>query len=336
MGRNNVLSLTPFDYLPCGTGSSLAFIGSKEAIFNHLVKDKLGRTLNMFEYEGFPETFDTKILEVYLQTQGYAIVTNVPDKGIYVLNGTLGGELDASYQPTIAIPVSPYLDFSETRTIGKDCAVIKADNLYRGFSDINSLWGGLLTEAYTTLRVQLINARIPSIIKVEDDSSKQKAIEFFKNVEEGRLSALVTDETIEDIVEGAKALDYSNKGLNHIKDTMELIQYIIARWNIEQGLNDNYNMKREAINSTEVDSNTAPLMTIVDSQLKSRQEGVDEINRIFGTKGKVKLGEDWRRAYKYVVQAMDNAEKDNEQEDPQKIDKETDKETGGKDDAKND
>lgn len=322
MARNKEpLTLSPYSYLPCGTGSTLAFVSSKEAIFNHLVMDKLGRTLGMFEYENLPKTIDPVILEIYLQTQGYAII--VPVNGdLYVLNGTLGGELNASYRPTLAMPVSPYLNFSEQCEIGKDCVVIKANELYKGFAEINSLYAGLLTEAYQTLRVELINARVPSILRVTDDTSKANADNFFKKVINGDISALVTDDTLEDIVEGAKALDFNNKGMSKIKDTMEVIQYLIARWNIELGLNDNYNMKREAINSTEVDSNTMPLETLVDVQMSCRKKGFEEVNKLFGTEIKVKLGKDWKRAYEYVIQAMKNAEVDNEQSDQNKIEEE--------------
>ena len=315
------ITLSPYAYLPCGTGSSLNFVASKEAIFRYLVEDKLGRTIGMFEYENVPATFDPVILEIYLQTQGYAIITKVNGE-LYVLNGTLGGELNASYRPTLAIPVSPYLNFSKDCEIGKDCVVVKANELYRGFNEINSLYGGLLAEAYTTLRVQLINNRVPSIIKVNDDTSKQNAENFFKNVIDGKLSALITDDTLEDIVEGAKGLDYANKGQQTIKDTLELIQYLSARWNIAFGLNDNYNMKREAINSSEVDSNTMPLETLVDSQLEARQKAIDECNKLYGTNIKVKLGKDWKRAYEYVIQALENAEADNEKNDTNKIEKE--------------
>lgn len=321
MSRNKELILSPYTYLPNGTGASINFVEDKKAIFEYLVKDKLARTIGMFEYSGFPETFDSIMLEIYLQTQGFAIVTKVNDD-LYVLNGTLGGEPNASYKPTLATPVSPYLNFSKTCAIGQDCIVVKANELYTGFGEINSLFAGMLSDAYATLRLQLINSRIPSIWKVEDEASKQKAETYFKNVIDGKLSAFVGSDSLEEIVESLSVHDYTNKGQQQIKDTMEVIQYLQARWNIEFGLNDNYNMKREAINSTEVDSNTMPLMTGVLSQLESRKKGVEEINRLYGTNGSVKLGENWARAYEYVIQALENAENDNEQENPNEIEEE--------------
>ena len=320
--KDEVLTLNPYSYLPCGTGSSLSFVSSKQAIFNELVMDKLGRTISMFEWEGFGETFDPVILEIYLQTQGYAIIVKVND-GLYVVNGTLGGELNPSYRPKDAKPVNPYLDIPAVNyVIGENCVVIKANELYRGFADINSLYAGLLTEALVSLRLELVNIRIPSIMRVLDDNGKEKARTFFKAIEDGRLDAFVSDETIEDIVEGAKALDYANKGLSKLKDTMEIIQYVKAQWNIELGLNDNYNMKREAINSTEVDSNVMPLETLVDTQFASRKKGVEDIKKVFGVEGRVKLGKDWKRAVEYVTQSLENAEADNEKDDPNKIEKE--------------
>lgn len=325
MAKNKGYEINNFAYLPNGTGCSSQLIWNKEALFNHLVIDKLARTIGMFEWEGFGDKFDPVILEIYLQTQGYAIVTKVNGE-LYVLNGTLGGQLDASYRPTIAIPVSPYLQFSASQRIGEECVVVKNNELYQGFNGINSVYGAMLAEALTTLKVELINARVPTIVRVLDDAGKTKAAEFFRSVINGDIQALVTDETIEDIVEGAKSLEYNNKGMSKLKDTMEMIQYVMARWNIEVGLNDNYNMKREAINSTEVDSNTMPLETLVDAALKSREKAVKEIEKVFGVKGSVKLGADWKRAYEYVIQALENAEADNETKEDDKIEKEREKE----------
>lgn len=317
MSKRNDLILSPYTYLPNGTGSSLALIKSKEQIFRYLVEDKLGRTLGMFEYEDVPDTFDPVVFEIYLQTQGYAIVCKPNDThgkpdGIYVLQGSLGGELDASYRPTLAMPVSPYLQYSAQLEIGKDCVVVRANEIYRGINEINSFYAGLLAEAYTTLRIQLINLRAPVIVKTDDDDTKASADEYFKALEAGDLKSFLSKNTIEDLAEGASGIDYTNRGQSHIKDTMELIQYLHAQWNIAIGLNDNYNMKREAINSTEVDSNTEPLMTWVDAQLESRKKGIKEINEMSGTSIKVKLGADWQRAYEYVLQALENAESDNE------------------------
>lgn len=317
MARRSELILSPYTYLPNGTGSSLALIKSKDQIFRYLVEDKLGRTLGMFKYKKTPETFDPVVFEIYLQTQGYAVVvlpeeTHGKPKGIYVLQGQIGGELNASYRPTLAMPVSPYLQYSAQLKIGEECVVVRANEIYRGINEINSFYAGLLAEAYTTLRLQLINLRAPVIVKTDDDDTKASADEYFKALEEGDLKSFLSKNTIEDLAEGASGIDYTNRGQSHVKDTMELIQYLHAQWNIAIGLNDNYNMKREAINSTEVDSNTEPLMTWVDAQLESRKKGIEEINAMFGTEIEVELGDDWRRAYEYVIQALENAEADNE------------------------
>lgn len=78
-----------------------------------------------------------------------------------------------------------------------------------------------------------------------------------------------------------------------IGDLIEQEQYLKASWYNELGLNANYNMKREALNSAESTINNDILFPLVDEMLKQRQMACEQINALFGTDISVELNSSW-------------------------------------------
>ena len=97
----------------------------------------------------------------------------------------------------------------------------------------------------------------------------------------------------EEFLGGLKTQPYANTGHNVITDLIELEQYLKASWFNELGLNANYNMKRESINSGESQLNNDMLLPLIDDMLKQRQEGAEKVNDMFGTSITVELASSW-------------------------------------------
>jgi hypothetical protein len=70
---------------------------------------------------------------------------------------------------------------------------------------------------------------------------------------------------------------------------IEAHQYILAQFFQEIGVSANYNMKRERLNTAEVEMNNGALDINIFSMLKNRQEAVALINEKFGTNISVDL-----------------------------------------------
>ena len=88
---------------------------------------------------------------------------------------------------------------------------------------------------------------------------------------------------------------------------IELRQYTKASWFNELGLQANYNMKREAINSTEGQLNEDGLVPLVGSMLECRQMFADDINNMFGTDITVELSGAWRARQEQFKAMADQA-----------------------------
>lgn len=288
------------------------FNRNRASIFASYIDAMVNRVLGMFEWKNLPETLKAETIEKYLIGCGYAIITKVPEEeryrggGIYCLPGSYAGEFNADLLPTQATVSSAWLNYSRSGLIlGEDAVMIRNDCLMVGLEPIFSRYASQLADMEITLRLQAVNNRVNHILKASTETSKDDAKEFLKNLEEGKLGVIGSDELLDIIDFDTK--EYGSHSNTSIKDTLEALQWLSAHWFIELGLNDNYNMKREAINSSETDANADTLLPLVEQMLKYRQEGAKELNRIYGLDISVELSGAWKRV-------IDNVERDEDRE----------------------
>lgn len=268
------------------------FKDKKENIFNHTLY-MLIRTGSMFKWSGLPGTIPECFLELYLQVNGFACVAKDPETDeLYAFFGGLGGEPDAYYQPTECIVANPYLNLSKSYKIGEDCIIVKNDPFYRGLIPLFNKYASQLAENELSLNMASINTRIQQAIAAGDDRSKESAELFLKKLVEGDIAVLADNAFLDN--DSLKTLPFSNTGSSGvIGDLIEYEQYLKASWFNELGLNANYNMKREALNSAESSINDDILFPLVDEMLKLRKDGAARINEMFGTDISVELASSW-------------------------------------------
>ena len=123
----------------------------------------------------------------------------------------------------------------------------------------------------------------------------------------GKLGIIADNEFLENSL---KVTPYATTGAHTtIQNIIELEQYLRATWFNDLGLNANYNMKRESINSGESQLNNDALLPLVDDMLKCRQEGFDRVNEKYGTNIKVELNSSWQ----YNAEAVESINDDEEE-----------------------
>ena len=101
-----------------------------------------------------------------------------------------------------------------------------------------------------------------------------------------------------------------------LTDLIEYHQYLKAGLFNEIGLNSNYNMKREAINSNESQLNDDALHPFIDTMLECRKEAAEQINKMFGTSISVEFNSAWEENEKendLMMEQMENASEQPEQ-----------------------
>ena len=264
-------------------------INDKEALKKQIISQMLNKTITIFKYGNLPETITDKDIEIITQVNGYSIWKEVDGK-LYVFYGSLGGEPNPYYLPTIAIIANPALRYNASLKIDEECVVMLNDYLYTGLMPLFNKYGSLLTEAEISLKYAIINARVPALLQSDNDNTYKSAKEFFDKIEKGDGYGIIASK---EFFEGIKSQDFYKQP--YIKDLIESIQYIKASWYNEIGLNSQFNMKREAINSAEVTLNEDILYPAVDVMLQCRKKAVEKINKMFGTNITVELNSVWEQ-----------------------------------------
>lgn len=255
----------------------------------------LMRSQQIFKWKGLPDTIPEMELELLLQQNGYAIIANVPDKGLYAFAGGLGGQQNAYYRPTIATVANPYLNFNENLEIGKNCVVIKNDPFYLGVLPLFQINAEQQAETDISLKFAEINSRIEAFLIADTDQGREDAQKVLNKIVAGEELGVIGDKALYD---GIKSIAYSGRPAGNIKDLMELKQYYKSQSFIDMGLNANFNMKREAINETESQMGVDALLPLVHEWLAMRKEGASEMNSLFGINAGVDFGEIWQEAEK--------------------------------------
>lgn len=255
---------------------------NRELLIRNYIKQMLRRTGRMIKTNNLPDTIPQKDLHLLLQTEGFATITDVPEKGLYAFSSGLGGEPNPYYLPTLSVVANPALRFNASLVIDKDCVVVLNDSLYQGLLPILTKYAALIVDAEISLKYAIINARVPKVFMADDDNSKASADMFFQRLEEGSAYHIVSKSPFaEDIITGMTALDYSQDP--PITKLIEAIQYLKGScWN-ELGLKAAFNMKREAINEAEASLNDNILYPLIDDMLEQQNIGWEKVNRMYGT-----------------------------------------------------
>lgn len=278
-------------------GKLVDFSDKKQGAMQY-VAYMLNRTQSMFEYTGLPDSLPQRNLELMLQTNGW-IAIPIPDKvpelkgKLYAFSegASLGGVRDVYYMPTICNIASPALEWSASLKIGEECIVIPNDSLYIGLLPMFSRYASMLAENDVTIRLADINARIIDLLSAPDDRTRKSALQYLKDVEDGKLGVIADNA----FLDGIKSQPYASSGsTNNITQLIELQQYLKAGWYNDIGLNANYNMKRESINSDEAQLNDDALLPLALDMLRMRKIGFDLVNRLCGYNIGVELNASWK------------------------------------------
>lgn len=255
----------------------------------------LNLLLQMFEYEDLPESLPAREIELNLLLTGHCCIIPVNDGSLFAPLSSIY-DFDRYYQPTHMVFANPVINSNREYTIHKDCEIIYNSSLK------DSIWyipadDGLFTfigryarqlaDIEATLNIYMVNSRLTAIPVTEDNSVAQSIKGFFKALTAGRRE-IITDSSL---IENFRNVDILK---TNIKDSAN--DWLVARDKIlEQMYRDlgirMYNPKRAQVTESELESNDQLLLIAAEDMLKSRQEGIERVNNMFGTEIRVSLNE---------------------------------------------
>lgn len=299
-----------------------SYVKNKDTAVMAFIENTLAKTQAMFVYEGLPDTVPAEELERLLQTEGNAFFAEV-NGDLYALQGAAGGEPDPYNRPTIYTVANPALKLNKSYKIGVDGVFIKNDTNGNSLLPIIGKFAVLYTDGIISLNTASILTRITMLISASDDKTKQSADEFLKKILDGDFSVIGENA----FFKGVNMQTAATSNTQYITQLVELVQYYKANMLNELGLNANYNMKRERLNTGEVAMNVDVLLPYVDNMLHERQKALKQVNEMFGTEINVRFGSSWyleHENYESLVTGVEVVTEEERENDPTNEDTETD------------
>lgn len=299
-----------------------SYVKNKDTAVMAFIENTLAKTQAMFVYEGLPDTVPAEELERLLQTEGNAFFAEV-NGDLYALQGAAGGEPDPYNRPTIYTVANPALKLNKSYKIGVDGIFIKNDTNGNSLLPIIGKFAVLYTDGIISLNTASILTRITMLISASDDKTKQSADEFLKKILDGDFSVIGENA----FFKGVNMQTAATSNTQYITQLVELVQYYKANMLNELGLNANYNMKRERLNTGEVAMNVDVLLPYVDNMLHERQKALKQVNEMFGTEITVRLGSSWyleHENYESLVTGVEVVTEEERENDPTNEDTVTD------------
>lgn len=291
MSRSIESQVRYFDKYVCGMlGGSTDFdFANKSVCIRQHIAYMLNRTQSMFSWFGLPDTIPERSLELFLQTNGNVCFYRY-NGDLYVFTGGMGGEPDVYYMPTVYTIANPALKLSKSLEIGSECVVMPNDSLYLGLIPMFTRYASGLTENELSMKLAIINSRIVDLISAPDDRTRASAEKFLSDIADGKPGVIAENA----FLDGIRAQPYgTTANSNALTNLIETEQYFKASWYNELGLNANYNMKRESLNTSESQMNNDALLPLVDDMLKCRKRAIEKVNEMFGTEISVSLASSW-------------------------------------------
>lgn len=261
--------------------------------YNYWYFKLLNLVINMFDYDNLPSGISRRDLEINLIMTGHAVVVSKKDGTLFTpLTNVFG--FDEYYQPVWATWANPVVVTAKKYTIGEDCEIIYnnslQDSIYyikadSGLSTFVGRYARQLADVEATANIYSVNSRLVSIPVSNDNSVIESLKAFFTNLSFGKR-AIVTDSNI---IENFRNVDINRTGIKDgINDWLIGRDKILEQFFRDLGIRMN-NQKKAQVNSEEVESNDQLLLISADDMLKTRQDGIEKVNNMFGTNITVKL-----------------------------------------------
>lgn len=301
--------------------ADMDIVEDKEWVFKTYKSYFYMRLLEMFEYKNLPETIPSEMLEMYLLSGGCCFFTEVNGK-YYVFEGSLGGEPDPYYRPTLFTVANPALKLSENYDIQEDGVLCKNDKLLFGLDYLVTRTASLMAENLITMNMADVILRSIMMLTAPDDRTKASAEEFLKKIKKGEMGVIADSP----LFDGIKRFDSSHSSSGYITQFIEYHQYVKGSFFNEIGLNANFNMKRESIGKGEASLTQDTIFPICDTMFSSRKEFIKKINEKYGLDISVDFSSIWKQNRQEAEYELEALKAESQTEDSSQLEEKGDEE----------
>lgn len=275
----------------------------------------LNYILGIYQYEGLPDSLPQRELESNLMLTGHAAIFE--SKGMILTTITELYGFDEYYRPTSATFGNALIPF-KTLTFGKDSEVIFNNriqgNILRrqavdsGLSSYIKRYARLLADMESSIDIYIINSRFCTYPTAETQQMANQVEDFNARVEAGER-AVLTDPSF---LESFRTVDFTPHTGDKLNDLLIARDKILSTFFREIGVKFVQEQKRAQLTEDEVTADEQLLLINLNDMLQERQEGLDRVNKHFGTKISVKINPAYDRKTYIKKEGMDNGNSNTE------------------------
>lgn len=255
------------------------------------------KIVNIFTFENLPEEINEQAMKLGLFTFGKLVFYKIGDKYL-TQKFTYTDLLDWYYIPVHGRVVNPWLPQGHQNwefTVADECCIYcSTPDMYPHRE--HSIVSDLIYKTATQLSENDIsyyciqrNHRLIAIITAQDDKQRAEAEVILRHMYDGDAEMVMKDDLVNHINVNPIALNATRSPLTEL---IEFQQYILGNFLHSFGINSNYNLKREQLNSNEIDVNKEVLRLNIEDMLQNWTRGFEKVNEKYGLDIRVSLNEE--------------------------------------------
>lgn len=250
--------------------------------------------ISMFEWKGFPDSIDTRFLELTLFEDGCAVIFEDEVLGLLGLQVLIGGNLDVYRVPKErrAYAVNGY----QNPDLNEGNSVIVFNNMLRTncVEDIN-FFCRKLYEIDRSIDVNVKQQKTPGVI-LADENERLTMLNLFQKYD-GNQPFIFGSKNLD-----LKNIQYIGTNAPYVSDKLYTLKNQV--WNealTYLGINNVNMIKKERLVSDEVERNAGGINASRNSRLEMRQTAAKKINEMFGLNVSVEYRENIEKFYEDLV-----------------------------------
>jgi hypothetical protein len=280
----------------------------KEYNGNIIYSNLFNSIIDMFDFEGLPESIDKTMFFRFMYSGGMCAIPLVDNAPVCICSR--GGDVNAyGYGDKIIATTQNGRSFEGV--IGEDIALFKNNSyMYPEFYLLQTV--DLLTELYTSLKCNIINSRLAPIGKAKTDIEKKAIEKAFDNIYKG-IPATVKNADLfgvdGDLIENfTKPVDAA-----YIPYLSQLEDDILQKFYYHYGLSLNNINKRAQVSAEEIQGADPLVWTVPLQKLSELEKGFKVLRRKWKN-ANVKFGSVWALEYEKFKKSYTQAEEQNNED----------------------
>lgn len=283
--------------------SSISYTMDFDSLYKLYFNNLTAIALRLIVFDGIPETINETFLKYALLLNGKIVffrldeaiidsrqsaVTPLKVGDLVALDGNDSNMQTLYYMHRNVLVTNPVFTKTYKLTPGEDCEIVYCTepDRYRIFGSgglfaLIARTATILADNDLSINAAQKNTRLHNVIAADDEPTRISAEEAIKDMYDGKPYTVAQSNLVGQL-QGIPMTQNTNT--NNLVQLIEMRQYIYSHFYESLGLNAPHdNMKKERLISAEMNDDNEIAALNINDIIISIQEGLDRVNKMFGT-----------------------------------------------------